>query len=172
MFVMLLAYHQNNMFYYFFIELQLPTSTMDSYEEKTFSQSSDANKTMSRLQVYKNLMLIGIMNLLQYSATIPTNALVMSTAGKTLGYTAYSLNYFFSAIFVLLSIPALNSQIKEKEILCINNVSLIIFTIGNLYISYYTLIPASFFHGLSTAMAFITSAVYVNKLAVHSCTLC
>lgn len=140
---------------------------MDSYEEETFSQSSDANKTMSRLQVYKNLMLIGIMNLLQYSATIPTNALVTSTAGKTLGYTAYSLNYFFSAIFALLSIPVLNSQIKEKEILCINNVSLIIFTIGNLYISYYTLIPASFFHGLSTAMAFITSAVYVNKLAVH-----
>ena len=137
---------------------------MDFDEEKT---STDSNKAMSRLQVYKNLLLIGILNVFQYSATIPTNTLITSTAGKTLGYIAYSLSYMFSAAFALLSIPILNSQIKEKEILWINNISLVIFTICNLYISYYTLIPASFFHGLSTAMAFVTSLVYVSKLAVN-----
>ena len=137
---------------------------MDLAEEKT---STDNNKAMSRLQIYKNLLLIGILNLLQYSATIPTNTLITSTAGKTLGYIAYSLNYSFSAAFALLSIPILNCRIKEKEILWINNISLVIFAICNLYISYYTLILASFFHGLSTAMAFVTSLVYANKLAVN-----
>jgi len=137
-------------------------------EEQASSQSaSDSDKLMSRLQVYKNLVVVGMLSLFQYSATNPTNALVTSTAGKTLGNIAYSLNYLFSAVFILLSIPVLNSRIKEKEILWMNNVALIIFTIGNVYISYYTLIPASIFHGMSVAMACVTSLVYVNKLAVH-----
>ena len=140
---------------------------MDYDEEKTTSQFSNSNKAMSKLQVYKNLFLIGLLNLFQYSATNSTNALITSTAGKTLGNIIYCLNYFFSAVFSLLSISVLNSRIREKEILWISNIALVIFTVANLHISYYTLIPASFFHGFAVAMAFVTSLVYVNKLAVH-----
>ena len=140
---------------------------MDSDKQKASPQSSDNNKPMSRLQVYRNLIVIGILNLFQYSATNPTNALITSTAGKTLGSITFFLNFFFTATFSLLSIPVLKSRVKEKEILWINNIALITFTIGNLYISYYTLIPASFFHGFAIANTFVTSLVYVKKLAAH-----
>ena len=138
---------------------------MDTVEEKTSVNSS--GRAMSRLQVYKNLLVIGVMNMLQYSVTNPTNALVTSTAGKTLGNVAYSLNYLNACVFTVMSIPVLNSQVKEKEVLWINNVALVIFAICNWYISYFTLVPASFFHGLSVAMAYMVSLVYINKLAVH-----
>lgn len=137
---------------------------MDIDEEKT---SANSGRAMSRLQVYKNLLVIASMNMFEYSVTNPTNALVTSTAGKTLGNVAYSLNYLFSCVFTILSIPLLNSRVKEKELLVINNIALIIFAICNWYISYYTLITASFFHGLSVAMAYMASLVYINKLAVH-----
>ena len=140
---------------------------MDYDEEKAIPQLSNSNKPMSKLQVYKNLLLIGLLNVLQYSATNSTNALITSTAGKTLGNIVYCLNYFFSAVFSLLSIAVLLSRIKEKEILWISNIALVVFTVANLHVSYYTLIPASFFHGFAVAMAFVTSLVYVNKLAVH-----
>lgn len=139
---------------------------MDTDEQKT-PTSSDHGKTMTRLEVYKNLLVIGFINLFQYSVTNPTNALVTSTAGKTLGNVAYSLNYLLACLFTVLSIPILNSRVKEKETLYMNNVALVIFAICNLYISYYTLIPASFFHGMSVAMAYMVSLVYVNKLAVR-----
>ena len=137
---------------------------MDSDKQKA---SPHYNKPMSRLQVYKNLIVIGILNLFQYSATNPTNALITSTAGKTLGSITFFLNFFFTATFSLLSIPVLKSRVKEKEILWTNNIALIIYSIGNLYISYYTLIPASFFHGFAIAMTFVTSLVYIKKLATH-----
>ena len=140
---------------------------MDYDEEKAISQSSNCNKAMTKLQVYKNLLFIGLLNLFQYSATISTNALITSTAGNTLGNIVYCLNYFFSAIFSLLSIAVLSSRIKEKEILWISNIALVIFAVANLHISYYTLITASFFHGFAVAMAFVTSLVYVKKLATH-----
>ena len=143
------------------------TLTMDYDDEHMTPQVSSNDKPMSKVQVYKNLVVIGAMNLLQYSATIGTSALITSTAGKTLGNIVYFLNYFFSTVLCLLSIPMLNSHIKEKEILWINNISLVIFTMANLHISYYTLIPGSFFHGSSTAMAFVTSLVYVTKLAKY-----
>ena len=138
-------------------------------EEKTsFSSDGTSNgRAMSKVQVYKNLLVIGFMNMFQYSVTNPTNALVTSAAGKTLGNVAYSLNYFFSCVFTVLSIPMLNSRVKEKEILYVNNIALVVFAICNWYISYYTLIPASVFHGISVAMAYVVSLVYINKLAVH-----
>ena len=124
---------------------------------------------MSKLQIYKNL-LHGCRNTKSFpllSNYNPTNALVTSTAGKTLGNITYSLNYLFSTVFTLLSIPVLNSQIrKRKGVLWINNVALIIFTTGNLYTSYYTLIPASIFHRFVIAMACVALLV-VNKLAVY-----
>ena len=138
---------------------------MDSVEEKTSVNSS--GRAMSRLQVYKNLLVIGLMNMLQYSVINPTNALVTSAAGKTLGNVAYSLNYLSACIFTILSIPVLNSQVKEKEVLWINNIALVVFAICNWYISYFTLITASFFHGLSVAVAYMVSLVYINKLAVY-----
>ena len=142
---------------------------MNIDEEKTPSSSDGTSdgRAMSRVQVYKNLLVIGFMNMFQYSVTNPTNALVTSAAGKTLGNVAYSLNYFFSCVFTVLSIPVLNSGVKEKEILYVNNLALVIFAICNWYISYYTLIPASIFHGISVAMAYVVSLVYINKLAVH-----
>lgn len=138
---------------------------MDTVEEKSSASNSDG-RAMSRLQVYKNLLVIALMNMFQYSVTNPTNALVTSTAGKTLGNVAYSLNYLFACLFTILSIPVLNSRVKEKETLWINNTALVIFAICNWYISYFTLIPASFFHGLSVAIAYMVSLVYINKLAV------
>ena len=142
---------------------------MNVDEEKTSSSSNGTSngRAMSRVQVYKNLLVIGFMNMFQYSVTNPTNALVTSAAGKTLGNVAYSLNYFFSCVFTVLSIPVLNSRVKEKEILYVNNIALVIFAICNWYISYFTLIPASVFHGISVAMAYFVSLVYINKLAVH-----
>ena len=151
----------------YFYSSTVLTSVMDYDEEKATPQLSNSNKAMTKLQVYKNLLFIGLLNVFQYSATISTNALITSTGGKTLGNIVYCLNYFFSAIFSLLSIAVLNSRIKEKEILWISNIALVIFAIANLHISYYTLIPASFFHGFAVAMAFVTSLVYVNKLAIH-----
>ena len=142
---------------------------MNIDEEKT-SSSSDGTidgKAMSRVQVYKNLLVIGFMNMFQYSVVNPTNALVTSAAGKTLGNVAYSLNYLFSCVFTVLSILVLNSRVKEKEILYVNNIALVIFAICNWHISYYTLISASVFHGISVAMAYVVSLVYINKLAVH-----
>ena len=138
-----------------------------NYDDECMTpQVSSSDKPMSKVQVYKNLVVLGAMNFLQYSATVGTSALITSTAGRTLGNIVYFLNYFFSTVLCLLSIPMLNSHIKEKEILWINNISLVIFTVANLHISYYTLIPGSFFHG-SVAMAFVTSLVYVTKLAKH-----
>ena len=128
---------------------------------------STSTPVMSKFTVYKNLVAVGFINLFQYSATNPTNALVTSVAGKTLGNVVYSLNYIFTCLFTLLSIPILNSQMKEKQMLLISTMSLVIYTACNWYISYYTLIPGSFFHGFSVSLTYVTSLVYANRLAAR-----
>ena len=122
---------------------------------------------MSKLTIYKNLVIVGLINLFQYSATNPTNSLVTSVAGKTLGNIVYSFNYFFSCLFTLLSIPILNSEMKEKQVLIVSTMSLVFYTACNWYISYYTLIPGSLFHGIAVSITCVTSLVYANKLATR-----
>jgi len=122
---------------------------------------------MSKVTVYKNLLIIGLINLFQYSATNPTNSLVTSVAGKTPGNIVYSFNYLFSCLFTLLSIPILSSEMKEKRVLMVTTMSLVFYTACNWYISYYTLIPGSFFHGVAVSITCVTSLVYANKLGTR-----
>jgi len=121
----------------------------------------------SKITVYKNLVLLGLMNMLINSAVVPLNVLVSSRAGEKLGNITFALNQIFSCLFSFVSVILMTSSTSKKKVLIIGNMCIVGFAACNWYISYYTLIPGSLLFGVGLATSWMVSLMYVNKLAYY-----
>ena len=121
----------------------------------------------SKKRVYKNLLIVGLMQLLSFTAISPTAALVTTTAGKTLGTITFSLNNIFSCLFSFLTISVMDKETNKKMVMLFGNVCIIGFTACNWYVSYYTLIPGTLLFGLGLSTIWLASMIYIKKLSVN-----
>jgi len=134
--------------------------------ETTFIDSNDVN-VKSKKVIRKNLIVIGVMNLLIYSALVPLTSLVSTVAGKTLGSITFGLNYFFTCSFSFISVSVMDDETSKRKAILLGDVCLVSFTFCNWYISYYTLIPGTVLFGFGLATSWISSLLYVNKIAAY-----
>ena len=136
-------------------------------DEKGIQKASDNDVVYSRKMVYKNLLVIGFAQLLSYAATNPTNALVTTTAGKTLGNITFGLNYIFSCLFSFFTISIFNKQTSKRNAILFAIACIVGFTACNWYVSYYTLIPGTLLFGVGASASWIITLTYIKKLSVN-----
>jgi len=136
--------------------------------EETALESNNTPKLWPEKVVYKNLIMIGLVSLLDYSAIAPTNILMTSVAGRTLGNIVYGMSYFFTSLFTFLSVSLLNNIESRKKLLLFGVSCIIGYTACNWYTSYYSLIPGAVLFGIGVPIVWVTSLVYVRDLAVYS----
>ena len=136
--------------------------------QKASSTSIDVVKVINnRKAVYKNLLIVGFMQLLSYAAISPTSALLTTTAGKTLGNITFGLNYIFSCLFSFFTVCLLDKETSKKMVILFGNVCIVGFTACNWYVSYYTLIPGTILFGVGASATWISSLTYARKLSVN-----
>ena len=138
-------------------------------DEKGIQKASDDNHNVvnTRKRIYKNLFIIGFMQLLSYAAINPTNNLLTTTAGKTLGNITFGFNYIFCCLFSFFTICMLGKETSKKMVILFGSACIIGFTACNWYVSYYTLIPGTILFGVGVSTAWITSMLYAKKLSVN-----
>ena len=107
------------------------------------------------------------MQLLSYAAIIPTNNLLTTTAGKTLGNITFGFNYIFSCLFSFFTICILDKETSKKMVILLANACIVGFTACNWYVSYYTLIPGTILFGFGESTSWIISLIYVKKLSIN-----
>ena len=121
----------------------------------------------SKKAVYKNLLIVGFMQLLSFAAISPTSSLVTTAAGKTLGNITFALNNIFSCLFSFFTISLLDKETSKKMVILLGNACIVGFTTCNWYISYYTLIPGTVLFGIGLSTSWIASMMYAKKLSVN-----
>ena len=136
-------------------------------DEKGIQKASDNDVVYSRKMVYKNLIVIGFVQLLSYAAINPTNALMTTTAGKTLGNITFGLNYLFSCLFSFFTISVFNKQTSKRNAILFGVTCIVGFTACNWYVSYYTLIPGTLLFGVGISFSWIITLTYIKKLSVN-----
>ena len=140
-------------------------------DEKRISKESNSDAAelvvYSRKAAYKNLLIVGTVQLLSYAAINPTVTLLTTTAGKTLGNVTFGLNYIFSCLFNFFTICALDKQTSKKLVILFGNACLVGFMACNWYVSYYTLIPGTILFGVGLSASWITSLMYTRKLSMN-----
>ena len=127
---------------------------------------SNVEVKQSKKTVYKNLLIVGSMQLLISAAISPTAALVTSTAGKTLGNITFSLNNIFSCLFSFFTISVLDKETNKKTVILFGSACLIGFTACNWYVSYYTLIPGTLLFGVGLSTSWMASIMYIKRLSI------
>jgi len=121
----------------------------------------------SKKVAYKNVIIIGLVSLLNYSAISPTNTLMTSTAGKTLGNITYGMNYTSTCLFTFLAVSLLNNFKSRKKLLLFGVLCIVGVMACNWYTSYYTLLPGTLLFGVGVPTVWMTSLVYVKEIAVY-----
>ena len=140
---------------------------MDEKKLQEESNSDVLEAVVSRRAAYKNLMIVGIAQLLSYAAINPTVTLLTTTAGKTLGNVTFGLNYIFCCLFGFFTICMLDKQTSKKLVILFGNACLVGFTACNWYVSYYTLIPGTILFGAGSSASWVTSLMYTRKLSIN-----
>ena len=140
-------------------------------DEKKISKESNSDAAepvvYSRKAAYKNLLIVGTVQLLSYAAINPTVTLLTTTAGKTLGNVTFGLNYIFGCLFSFFTVCMLDKETSKKLVILFGNASLVGFTACNWYVSYFTLIPGTILFGAGLSASWITSLMYTRKLSMN-----
>ena len=142
-------------------------NTRDEREQVSRDGSEAGHVSLKPRTVYKNLLALGLMNLLTHRALMPTNALISSRAGKMLGHITFGLNNVLSGAFSFLSVAVMTNKTSKKMAILLADVSIVGFALCNSYISYYSLIPGTVLFGFGLATSWIVSLIYVSKLAIY-----
>ena len=121
----------------------------------------------SKKTVYKNLLIVGFIQLLSFAAISPTGSLMTTSAGKMLGNVTFALNHIFSCLFSFFAISLLDKETSTKMVILLGNACIVGFTACNWYISYYTLIPGTLLFGIGLSTSWIASMMYAKKLSVN-----
>ena len=139
---------------------------MDERGIQKASNSGVLKVANSKKVVYKNLLIVGAIQLLSNAAIAPTVALVTTTAGKTLGNITFGLNNVFGCLSGFFIVCMLDKEISRKTVILLGNACIVGFTACNWYVSYYTLIPGTLLFGFGESASFIGSLMYIKKLTV------
>ena len=112
----------------------------------------------------KNCVVYVISAILQYSIANGTLNLLTSLAGEEKGFVTLVVVYIsaYTAVFA----PGLIKTLGCKAVIVIVNTGYLIFSIGNIKVEYYTLIPAAIFGGYSVGTVWVCGATYLNILGV------
>ena len=121
----------------------------------------------SRKAAYRNLLIVGTVQLLSYAAINPTVTLLTTTAGKTLGNVTFGLNYIFNCLFSFFTVCMLDKETSKKLVILFGNACLVGFTACNWYVSYFTLIPGTILFGAGLSASCIASLMYARKLSMN-----
>ena len=140
---------------------------MDEKGTEEASKNGVLKVEISRKAVYKNLLIVGAIQLLSNAAIAPTVALVTTTAGKTLGNIAFGLNNVFGCLSGFFIVCMLDKEISTKMVILLGNACIVGFTACNWHVSYYTLIPGTLLFGFGESASFIGSLMYIKKLTVN-----
>ena len=140
-------------------------------DEKKIHKESNSDVVepviVSRKAAYKNLLIVGTVQLLSYAAINPTVTLLTTTAGKTLGNVTFGLNYIFNCLFSFFTVCMLDKETSKKLVILFGNGCLVGFTVCNWYVSYFTLIPGTILFGAGMAASWIASVMYSRKLSMN-----
>ena len=131
------------------------------------AQKASGDVINVRKVVYKNLLVVGLTQLLNSAAISPTNVLATTIAGKTLGNITFGLNHVFSCLFSFFTISMLDKETSKKMVILFGSACIVGFAACNWYVSYYTLIPGTILFGAGLSASWITSLIYTKKLSVN-----
>ena len=112
----------------------------------------------------KNCVVYVISAILQYSVANGTLNLLTSLAGEEKGFATLVVVYISSYMAVFA--PGLIKTLGCKAVIVIVNAGYLIFSIGNIKVEYYALIPAAIFGGYSVGTVWVCGATYLNILGV------
>ena len=143
-----------------------PGCTADSNPD--CKERLDVDSTNNRRGKYsyylKNCVVYVISAILQYSVANGTLNLLTSLAGEEKGFATLVVVYISSYMAVFA--PGLIKSLGCKAVIVIVNAGYLIFSIGNIKVEYYTLIPAAIFGGYSVGTVWVCGATYLNILGV------
>ena len=133
-----------------------------------YKERLDVDSTKNRRGKYsyylKNCVVYVISAILQYSVANGTLNLLTSLAGEEKGFATLVVVYISSYMAVFA--PGLIKSLGCKAVIVIVNAGYLIFSIGNIKVEYYTLIPAAIFGGYSVGTVWVCGATYLNILGV------
>ena len=127
-------------------------------------QDSPKDRSGKYSYYLKNCVVYIIAAILQYSVANGTLNLLTSLAGEEKGFATLVVVYISSYMAVFA--PGLIKSLGCKAVIVIVNVGYLIFSIGNIKVEYYTLIPAAIFGGYSVGTVWVCGATYLNILGV------
>ena len=112
----------------------------------------------------KNLIVYVVSAILQYAVVNGSLNLLTSFAGEERGFATLVVTYIssYTAVFA----PGLIKSLGCKKVIVLVNIGYLIFSIGNIKVEYYTLIPAAIFGGYSIGTVWICGTTYLNILGV------
>ena len=122
------------------------------------------NVRSSKYYYLKNTIICVISAVLQYAAVNGTLSLVTSLAGERKGFAALFVTYV--AGYLAIISPGLITSLGCKKVIVTVNIGYLVFSIGNFYTEYWTLLPAGVFGGYSIATVWVCVTTYLNTLGV------
>ena len=137
--------------------------------ESTDDKMDDATTTLDvdnggKYYYLKNTIICTVSSVLQYASVNGTLSLVTSLAGERKGFAALFVTYLAGYLAILS--PGLITSLGCKKVIVTVNIGYLVFTIGNFFTEYYTLLPAGVFGGFSIATVWVSVTTYLNTLGV------
>ena len=135
------------------------------YASANTDKHQDDGQRRGKYSYYlKNCIVYIISAILQYSVANGSLNLLTSLAGEEKGFATLVVVYI-SAYMVVIA-PGLIKSLGCKPVIVIVNVGYLLFSIGNIRVEYYSLIPAAVFGGYSVGTVWVCGATYLNILGV------
>jgi len=103
--------------------------------------------------------------ILQYASVNGMLSLLTSLAGEQKGFVTLVVTYVAGYLTVIT--PGLITSLGCKKVIVIVNIGYLLFSIGNFYTEYYTLLPASVFGGYSIVSVWVCGTTYLNTLGMN-----
>ena len=112
----------------------------------------------------KNTLICVVSAVLQYASVNGTLSLVTSLAGERKGFAALVVTYLAGCLVIIS--PGLITSLGCKKVIVTVNIGYLLFSIGNFYTEYWTLLPAGLFGGYSITTSWVCFTTYLNTLGV------
>ena len=122
------------------------------------------NVGSSKYYYLKNSLICIVSAVLQYASVNGTLSLLTSLAGERKGFATLFVTYLAGYSVAISS--GLITSLGCKKVIVIVNIGYLLFSIGNFYTEYWTLLPAGVFGGYSIGTAWMSFTAYFNTLGV------
>ena len=146
--------------------LDLVASRMVEAGESDDADMTELNNRKGKYSYFvKNAMVYIISAILQYASVNSILSVLTSLAGEQKGFVTLVVTYVAGYLTVIT--PGLITSLGCKKVIVIVNIGYLLFSIGNFYTEYYTLLPASVFGGYSIVSVWVCGTTYLNTLGMN-----